>query len=74
MRMCIKFIESGIHQQAAVSILNLLRRKIYKKMAIPAKFFEDLLLLALSKYSLPDEKSNEIKFNFLGETPVFFRI
>lgn len=69
MRQAMIFIEACQSQSMAVETLKILRRDAMNDLPFSKEFFEDLILLALSKYSVPDASTNEKKYEFI--TTVF---
>lgn len=69
MRQAMLFIESCTAQAMAVETLKILQRNSMSDLSFSKEFFEDLIVLALSKYSVPEEKTNEKKYEFI--TTVF---
>ncbi|CAI2312716.1 unnamed protein product [Caenorhabditis sp. 36 PRJEB53466] len=64
-RMCLTMVERGENQKNAGLALKLLRRPHFHKCGISREFIQDLLVLALTKYSLPDTKVQQAKYDFI---------
>ncbi|KAF1768584.1 hypothetical protein GCK72_000396 [Caenorhabditis remanei] len=65
MRMAMKCIDSGSNQMMAVETLKLLTPLSFTKFRFSDEFFEDLIVLALRKYSYPDPKTSVKKYEFV---------
>ncbi|EGT54109.1 hypothetical protein CAEBREN_25995 [Caenorhabditis brenneri] len=65
MRQAMRFIEAGTAQVMAVETLKTLLRPSMSDLSFSKEFFEDLIVLALSKYSVPDAKCIEKKYAFM---------
>lgn len=64
-RFAMKCIEEGNHNVMAVETLRALTRRNVKADNFSKEFFEDLILLALSKYNVPDEKPRKARYDFI---------
>ncbi|UMM12157.1 hypothetical protein L5515_001083 [Caenorhabditis briggsae] len=62
-RMVMKCVETGTCRTMAIEVLKSLAYRC--SSFLPNEFYEDLIIFALSKYSFPDEKPVESKYQFI---------
>ncbi|PIC50821.1 hypothetical protein B9Z55_001575 [Caenorhabditis nigoni] len=62
-RMVMKCVETGTCRTMAIEVLKSLAYRC--SSILPNEFYEDLIIFALSKYSFPDEKPVESKYQFI---------
>uniref|UniRef100_A0A1I7T928 BTB domain-containing protein n=1 Tax=Caenorhabditis tropicalis TaxID=1561998 RepID=A0A1I7T928_9PELO len=65
LRVAMKCVETSTNQKMAVEMLKILNRPSIAKFDFSKAFFEDLIVLALSKYSVPEEKTPDKKYEFI---------
>ncbi|CAB02083.2 TPR_REGION domain-containing protein [Caenorhabditis elegans] len=65
LRFAMRCVDAKKYQTMAVDVLKFLARPQMKRMKLPNEFFEDLIVLVLSKYNIPDSTYSEKLYQFI---------